>query len=219
MRLLIRVVNSHFYDIKVNGRRFFVSFHFFKSIRPKELTIQNLFEYISNLHKKFGIYVILLYDDMMLAKKLFLYGIYHALMDQFKYNARASPIFALNVLMHAYCTRQVNTIKERLIPQSFNEVLDRDSPLAMILVGEDVVKGNFPALIDEIENDIYIEPLDIQDEDTLRAGEKLSKIFDSLRLLNAKNEISTVDRFNIDWLSTVLRSKMALYSLNLQLKI
>jgi len=218
VRLLIRVLNPLLYDIKVSERKFLVSFHYFKKMQPKQLPFSSITDYASNIYEKYAIHAIFLIHDMFLGEKIFLHGIYHALEDQYQHNIQASPVFAINVLMHVYCTRQVNILKERLIPRSFLEATDENIPLVMILIGEDVSKEYFNKIIDEIYEDFFIELLNVQDENLLDADEEISNIFESINGWITQDVMLPSNLANTDRAVKVLQSKMALFSLNLQLK-
>jgi len=218
VRLLIRVSNPHLYDIDVNGRRFLVSFHVFGKMRPKELPGPSITDYTLNIYEKHAIHAIFLNNDMMLDENIFLYGIYHALEDHCKHNIDASPVFAINIIMHVYCTRQVNILKEKVIPRSFNESSDEELPVVMILIGEDVAKENHDEIINEINENFFLEPLDAQIDHGLDAGGRISAIIDSIPALSTQTMKAPSYSHDIEWVTKVLQAKMALFSLNLQLK-
>jgi len=218
VRLLIRVLNPHFHDISVNGRRILVSFHFFMKMQPSQRPGPSITDYTLNIFRKHAIHAIFLNGAMMIPEKAFVCGIYHTIKDMDNNNIHASPVFALNVLMHAYCTSQVNMLKEKVIPGSFHDALDDESPIVMILVSFNGVKENHDEILDEVQRDFLIEPSDVQDEKIEVDADKISNVIDSIYARNSQVGMIASKLSDNEWINKLLYSKMALYSLSLQLK-
>jgi len=212
------VPESFFYPVQVNGKEFFVQFYFFQKIKQKHGNFSSIAAYSESISEKYGINVIFLNASMMMEEKTFVCGIFHALEDQLKHGIYASPLFAMNVLMHVYCTRQVAVIKEQLIPGSGFDNMVISTPAVMILVAEENSRENLPALMIELRNSFFLEQLVTIQTNHSCADRQLFTIIREMFSNDFYIKLSKNNQIDSNSINKILRSEMALFSLSLQLK-
>ncbi|MHA1848408.1 MAG: hypothetical protein ACTSXU_12250 [Promethearchaeota archaeon] len=203
--------------ISLTKRTFLIRFSFLNNVSLKNPNIHDFLDFASFIKIKYNINVIFLRLERLLPMKVMTAGIYHAIKNYHERNIHLSKIFAFNVIMHLFCTSQIEFIQKNIIPENMQS--SRLQDILAIFIKERKEGTVFSNEIKKIMN-LLVTKEYLEENDMITRLENDGKRFYAMNVfkntgkkINEKENESFHYNFNSKAISSIAR-----FSLEKQLK-
>lgn len=157
--------------------------------------------------------MIFLDASYVISEAVFLTGVYHAIKDRTIHGSNITPVLAIDVCLHVFCTRQVDLIRDFTWPGFPKDTFLENHEIMVVHV---FPEANQDAALENRSRLLARAPVTLE-------GSRSSFSLDdpaTLRLLQHYYQIEEKQarQLGIEGVARVIKTKMALFSLQVQSK-